>query len=395
MSHAPLAAAATPHLFQDAGAVATALNPEEPVFCFSRAQLEQRYRIFEKGFPGEVSYAVKSNPSMVVLQALSDFGVDHWDVASVHEMAAVARIGRPAVYHYHNPIKSRSEIRDAYGKYGCRRFAVDCREELRKIAEVVESTAGVEIAVRLVLPRQRTSSAHDFSTKFGAAEHICVELLKEAAERGFTPLLTFHPGSQSRDPQVYVRHIEAAARIARNAGITISKLNVGGGFPANYTRSVGGPLEPFFTAIATTVTKAFGKGNEPKLECEPGRGLVATCMSLLTRVKIVCTDGDDIFINDGVYGGLMEVMQVAELEPPYRLLRDGEVLHGETRAWKTFGPTCDPLDVLPHRLELPASIRDDDYIEFGNLGAYSVATTTMFNGYGGHRIAEVENALTI
>jgi ornithine decarboxylase len=299
------------------------------------------------------------------------------------------------VFHYHNPIKSRTEIRDAYGKYGCRRFAVDCREELRKIAEVVQNTAGVEVAVRLVLPRQRTSSAHDFSTKFGAAEHICVELLKEAAERGFTPLLTFHPGSQSRDPQVYVRHIEAAARIALNAGITIGKLNVGGGFPANYTRSVGGPLEPFFTAIATTVTKAFGKGNEPKLECEPGRGLVATCMSLLTRVKIVCTDGDDIFLNDGVYGGLMEVMQVAELEPPYRLLRDGEVLHGETRAWKTFGPTCDPLDVLPHRLELPASIRDDDYIEFGNLGAYSVATTTMFNGYGGHQIIDVENALTI
>ena len=83
------------------------------------------------------------------------------------------------------------------------------------------------------------------------------------------------------------------------------------------------------------------------------------------------------------------------VEAPYRLLRDGEVLHGETRAWKTFGPTCDPLDVLPHRLELPASIRDDDYIEFGNLGAYSVATTTMFNGYGGHQIIDVENALTI
>ena len=72
-------------------------------------------------------------------------------------------------------------------------------------------------------------------------------------------------------------------------------------------------------------------------------------MSLLTRIKLVCTDGDDIFINDGVYGGLMEFMQVPELQPPYRVIRDGEVLDGPTKPWKVFGPTCDPLDVLPHQ----------------------------------------------
>jgi ornithine decarboxylase len=381
--------------FADAGAVAVGLLPEDPLFCFSAHQLEARTRTFQKGFPGELSFAVKSNSSGVVLRALADFGVDHWDVASVQEMAAVAAVCRKPVFHYHNPVKSRAEIREAHGRYGCRRFAVDCREELRKIADIVATPAGVEIAVRFVLPRERTSSVHDFSTKFGAPEYICVELLKEAAALGFTPLLTFHPGSQSREPQVYVRHIEAAARIAGAAGVTLSKLNVGGGFPANYLRSTGGPLEPFFAAIAGTTTRAFGAGREPRLECEPGRGLVATCMSLLTRVKLVCTDGDDIFLNDGVYGGLMEVMQVPELEPPYRVIRDGEVLHGETRAWKTFGPTCDPLDVLPHPLELPAAIRDEDFIEFGNLGAYSIATLTRFNGYGEHAIVAVDDALTI
>lgn len=381
--------------YADAGEVAKTLEPLEPLFCFSRKQLEERLGLFQKGFPGDVSFAVKSNPTAEVLQALSDFGVGHWDVASVQEMESVARIGRSAVFHYHNPVKSRAEIRDAYSKHGCRRFAVDCREELRKIAEIVPSPKGVEIAVRFVLPRERTSSAHDFSTKFGAPDYICVELLKEARERGFTPMLTFHPGSQSRDPLVYKRHIEAAARIAETAGVAITKLNVGGGFPANYQRSTGGPLGPFFAMIQASTTLAFGKGKEPKLECEPGRGLVATCMSLLTRIKLVCTDGDDIFINDGVYGGLMEMMQVPELEPPYRVLRDGEVLHGETKSWKVFGPTCDPLDVLPHRMELPASIRDEDYIEFGNLGAYGIATSTRFNGYGGHKVIEVEETLTI
>ena len=381
--------------FADAGVAALRLAPEEPLFCFSPRQLRERLEMFRKGFPGTVSFAVKSNPSPDVLAALAKFGLQHWDVASVKEMDAVSAAGGNAVFHYHNPVKSRQEIRDAYFRHGCRRFAVDCREELRKIAATVASPAGVEIAVRFVLPRERTSSAHDFSTKFGAPEHICVELLTEAAALGFTPLLTFHPGSQSREPQVYVRHIEAAARIARTAGITLSKLNVGGGFPANYTRSTGGPLLPFFKAISDTTTTAFGRGHEPKLECEPGRGLVATCMSLLTRIKLVCTDGDDIFLNDGVYGGLMEVMQVPELEPPYRVLRDGDVVHGETRAWKTFGPTCDPLDVLPQRLDLPATIRDEDFIEFGNLGAYSIATCTRFNGYGNHKVVTVDEVLSI
>ena len=77
-------------------------------------------------------------------------------------------------------------------------------------------------------------------------------------------------------------------------------------------------------------------------------------MSLLTRVKLVCTDGDDIFINDGVYGGLMEFMQVPDLMPPFRVIRDGEVIGGEAKSWQVFGPTCDPLDVLPHRLDLRA-----------------------------------------
>ena len=117
-------------------------------------------------------------------------------------------------------------------------------------------------------------------------------------------------------------------------------------------------------------------------------------MSLLARVKLVCTDGDDIFINDGVYGGLMEFMQVPELQPPYRALRDGAVLGGESKSWKVFGPTCDPLDVLPNRLDLPASLRDDDYIEFGSLGAYGIATSTGFNGYGTHEVIPVDEALT-
>jgi ornithine decarboxylase len=387
--------ATTNMTFETAAAASMALKPDAPLFCFSAPQLHERAQIFLKGFPGEVTFAVKANSSSQVIKGLADAGIKAWDVASVHEMAMVSKIVPKARFHYHNPVKSRREITDAHKVHKCRRYVVDCREELAKIADIIGPVKDVEIAVRFVLPRERASSAHDFSTKFGAPDHICVELLKQVVALGYTPLLTFHPGSQATEPRTYARHIEAAARIAKTADVMISKLNVGGGFPANYVLSPAPEPQVFFKAIEKAVLKAFGKDNKPSLECEPGRGLVATCMSLLTRVKLVCTDGDDIFINDGVYGGLMEYMQVPDLKPPFRVIRDGKVIEGPVKSWKVFGPTCDPLDVLPHRLDILAELREDDYIEFGSLGAYGLATMTNFNGYGGNAIISVDQAFSL
>jgi ornithine decarboxylase len=380
--------------FKDAAHVALSLQPDEPVFCFSAAELKSRAKLFLRKFPGEVSFAVKCNPSHDVLATLAQVGIKTWDVASVHEMKSVRAAQADAKFHYHNPVKSRREIEDAYRLYDCRRFAVDCKEEIEKISSIVGKDPTVELAVRFVLPRERGSSAHDFSTKFGAPEHVAIELVKQAAELGYTPVLTFHPGSQSKEPSVYVRHIEAAARIAATCGVAIGKLNVGGGFPANYMLSTAPEPDVFFRVIEDAVVRSFGK-NRPQLECEPGRGMVATCMSLLTRVKLVCSDGDDIFINDGVYGGLMEWMQVPDLRPPHRVIRNGRELEGVAKSWKTFGPTCDPLDVLPHKLELSSDLKEGDFIEFGTLGAYGIATSTRFNGYGDHQVASVEKVLEL
>ena len=181
----------------------------------------------------------------------------------------------------------------------------------------------------------------------------------------------------------------------KTAGVKIDKLNVGGGFPANYVLSTAPEPQIFFKTIKHALVTSFPEGHAPALECEPGRGLVAGCMSLLTRVKLVCTDGDDIFINDGVYGGLMEFMQVPDLKPPFRVIRDGKILEGTAKSFKVFGPTCDPLDVLPHRLDILANLKEDDFIEFGSLGADGLSTLTEFNGYGGNAIVNVDHALAL
>jgi ornithine decarboxylase len=206
--------------------------------------------------------------------------------------------------------------------------------------------------------------------------------------------MTFHPGSQCTDPEAYRRHILTAAGIAREAGIHLQKLNVGGGFAADYVPSRAPALAEYFRVIKEAVRAAFGEVGAPKLECEPGRGMVAGSISLLTRVKLVKPEQGQVFINDGIYGALMECYQAPQLQPHVRVIRNGAVLGGETKPFVVFGPTCDSLDRLPNPAELPAGVTEDDYLEFAGLGAYGVATSTRFNGYGDAELVPVKRVLT-
>jgi ornithine decarboxylase len=171
-------------------------------------------------------------------------------------------------------------------------------------------------------------------------------------------------------------------------------LNVGGGFPARYRDADVLPLAIFFAAIADTARKEFSP-EIPRLECEPGRGLVATSTSLLTRIKLLKHNRNEVFINDGIYGALMEIYQVSDIVPPARAIHDGAQLQGPTRLWTVYGPTCDPLDRLPVKFELPLDLREGDFIEFGSIGAYGAATSTRFNGYGAAETHFVREVLSV
>lgn len=366
--------------YADAADVASSLRPEEPVFCFSPAVLEARIHAFLDGFPGEVSYAVKANPGEHVLLTACAAGLAVFDVASVEEMALVRSIAPRARLHYHNPVKSRAEIARALAVFGCRRFAVDDHQEIAKIAALAEGAEDIELAVRFRMAPAGLA-AHDFSTKFGVAADEAVSLLEDVVARGFRPVLTFHPGSQCTWPDAYARHIATAASIARKAGVRLAALNVGGGFPAAYAGSAGPALSDYFSAIAAAVTRCFPADHHPRLECEPGRGLVASCTSLLARVKLVRAHRREVFLNDGIYGALMEASQSSALLPRHRVIRDGHILPAGSGAWTVYGPTCDPLDVLPGALALADDIAEGDHVEFGPLGAYAAATATRFNGY--------------
>ncbi len=365
--------------FKDAVDVARTLMPDEPVFCFSPKALHQTAQAFKSGFPGQVTYAVKANPTPQVIETLHSAGIAAFDVASPSEMELVRSVAPEATLHYHNPVKSLEEIHSAYHDFGVRHFAIDDHAGLAKIATVVKQPGEVEISVRFKLPTSH--AVHDFTTKFGADEKTAGTLLKAAAYGGFEPSMTFHPGSQCLDPRGFVEHIHAAAAIARESGIKLVRLNVGGGFPVQYPGIFVDGLNVFFDAIETAVGEAFGD-NRPRLVAEPGRALCANAASVLVRVKHVRSDSSELFINDGVYGALMELTQYP-VNLPARVIREGiEHNTANFRKFVVFGPTCDPIDKLPSPVSLPANIREGDWIEFGLVGAYGAATVTRFNGYG-------------
>ncbi|MCP4819871.1 MAG: type III PLP-dependent enzyme [Shimia sp.] len=354
-------------------------QPDAPVLYFAPGILQTTARRFMDGFDGLVTYAVKANDHEAVLHNLVAAGVTAFDVASPLEMARVRRAKADAVLHYHNPVRSRAEIVEAVG-HGIASWSIDCLGELAKLADVPR--AGTEIAVRLRLPV--AGAAYDFGEKFGADPEQAVTLLREAEAMGFQVSITFHPGTQCADPEAWAVYVGVAASVAQEAGVTLKRLNVGGGFAAHRTGTEP-DLEAIFMRISQEVRAVFGE-DAPGLVCEPGRAMVAEAFTLALRVKAV--RGDAVFLNDGAYGSLTELRDIG-LPDRVSVLRDGQSVGGDMRPLVVFGPTCDSLDRLPDLMPLPESIAEEDYVLICAMGAYSSSISTGFNGYGRQEIVTV------
>ena len=351
-----------------------ALRPDMPVLYFSPAVLQATARRFLAGFPGLVTYAVKANDADEVLENLMAAGLTAFDVASPFEMEKVRRLMPDAVLHYNNPVRSAAEVAFAVG-LGVASYSIDSVNELNKLIRG-GVPASAEISVRLRLPVK--GAAYDFGAKFGVLPDEAVALLKAVAAAGFVPSMTFHPGTQCEDPAAWAAYIRASAGIARDAGVRTRRLNVGGGFPSH--RIGGAPdLERFFGVIRATTAEAFG-AEMPALVCEPGRAMVAECFSLAARIKAI-REGGDVFLNDGIYGGLAEMPLIGNVDRIEVISVQGRRSAAPVER-VVFGPTCDSLDRLKEPLALPGDTEEGDWLLFHGLGAYSTATVTRFNGYG-------------
>lgn len=363
-------------------------EPDHPVMFFAPSVLQATARRFVEGFQGLVTYAVKSNPDEMVIQNLVAAGIKGFDVASPAEIALIRRLAPGAATHYNNPVRARHEIAYAVTQ-GVVSYSVDSGSELEKLVEIVPP-AGVEITVRFKLPV--AGAAYNFGAKFGATVEKAAVLLARVAEAGFVPSLTFHPGTQCTDPMTWDAYIRAAGEICRLAGVKAKRLNTGGGFPSHRISGELPQLEAIFDLIGRVTGDVFG-ADRPALVCEPGRGLVAESMVSAARVKGV-RDGEHVFLNDGTYGCMDELVLTGMINRVAVISSDGVRRDGAAGARVIFGPTCDSVDRLPGEITLPDAIAEGDYVLIEGMGAYSTATNTPFNGFGAVQMVTVL-ALTV
>jgi ornithine decarboxylase len=358
-----------------------ATGPNDPVLFLSPAALQAQAQRFIEGFPGLMTYAVKANPEEAVIDNLAAAGIDAFDVASPEEIALIRRLVPHAALHYNNPVRARHEIVFAVGR-DVASYSVDSLSEFEKLEAGVPTHRAngerVEITARFKLPV--AGAKYDFGAKFGATEELATELLRRIAAAGYTPSLTFHPGTQCTDPAAWDAYIRAAGRIAAGAGVRPARLNVGGGFPSHRVQGQTPALAAIFRLIERVTGEVFGE-HAPELLCEPGRGLVGDAFAALARVKAL-RDGSHVFLNDGVYGAFAELPLMGAIDRISVWSPEGVRRTGKPVGRIVFGPTCDSVDRLPGEIALPADMDEGDYVLVQGMGAYSVVTNTRFNGFG-------------
>ncbi len=375
-----------PEIWKTPAAYLHSQQPTIPVFLFNPSALRHAANLFLQNFPGLVSYAVKANDASEVIENLVAVGVHTFDVASVEEMEKVRAVFPAAVLHYNNPVRFTEEI-SAARDYHVKSYSVDSLSELEKIAAIVPAD-GIEISARLSLPV--AGAKYDFGEKFGANPEMVIALLKRISALGFTPSITFHPGTQCADPTAWKSYIKVCADIAKTAKVRISRINTGGGYAAHRVETAP-DLQPIFSAIQSAVTAEF-PGHPPAILCEPGRALVADAFLLATRVKSIRDDGS-VFLNDGIYGGFGESPSMGTVDRVQVFNTKGPVTTDNKTPRIVFGPTCDSLDKLPEPIMLPDDLAEGDYVVFSGMGAYASATITRFNGYGATEFATVHSGV--
>ena len=369
--------------FPDVGDLLRSECPKDPVYCIYPHIYRDTATEFLKGFPGRVLYAVKANANPTILKLLIDAGVHHFDCASLPEIALIDAIAADATKYFMIPTRIREAARSAQEKHGVRHFLVDHPSGLSQLVEEIEPSRSV-IFARMAVHHE--SAMEDLSIRFGAQPEEMPQLLQSIRDSGAEPALAFNVGSSVTDPEAYRYAMSVTRSVLEQLPFRLRLIDVGGGYPKSFPGFSVPELQEYFTAVAESVATLPLADNAEVLG-EPGRALAAPGMSAV--VEVLLRKDDRLYINDGMYGIFWALRLDGHDRFPVRTYRNGEPHAGETMEFQINGPTCDCMDTLPGRVPLPADIRPGDYLEFGNIGAYSLSGRTDFNGYYSNRIVSI------
>ena len=343
--------------------------------------VRDNYASFAKALPDtRVFYAVKANPAPEVLDLLARLG-SCFDTASVVEIEQVLATGAtPDRISFGNTIKKERDIARAHAS-GVSLFAVDCEAEVEKIAR---AAPGAKVFCRILC--DGSGAEWPLSRKFGCVPEMAARVLEHAHRLGLNAYgLSFHVGSQQRNPRMWDRALESSATIFKDLaerGITLQMVNLGGGFPTKYLKSVPA-VKQYGQAIFRALRKHFGN-RIPETIIEPGRGMVGNAGMIEAEVVLVSKKSDAdrvrwVYLDIGKFNGLAETMDEM-IRYPIRTEFDEDVMEPCVIA----GPTCDSVDVLYEKEPywLPVSLEIGSKVLIEGTGAYTTTYSAVgFNGF--------------
>jgi ornithine decarboxylase len=318
----------------------------------------------------KVFYAVKANPDKEVVRFLDGLGMD-FEIASEGELAILSSLGvNGDRIISSNPVKSLRFLHDAVS-YGVDRFAFDSEAEVDKLSV---HAPGCRVYIRLSVPNE--GSEWPLSKKYGVEIENAVRLLQYAVKKGLIPVgITFHVGSQCLNVYSWDTALDKSRQLwkaAGDRGIELSVLNIGGGYPIRYTKSVM-DIEDIEDKINRSIFSRFPDNIEVHLE--PGRSVVGDSGIFVTSVIGKALRGDEnwLYLDVGVFNGLMESLGGIK----YSYIVDNR---GEVKKWTVAGPSCDSFDVMDSDVELPEPLIGDTVL-IPSSGAYTVSYASEFNGF--------------
>ncbi len=344
---------------------------EPPYLLMDKAKVRQKVHAIGKNIRNsEVYYAVKANPDIETLKLINSLGIG-FEIASEGEMSVLESIGVSSDRMItSNPIKTFRFLRMA-AESGVNYFSYDSEAEVQKMKEY---TPGANVYVRLTVPNE--GSEWPLSKKFGVEVEEAEALLILAKKRGLNPVgITFHVGSQCTNMYNWNSALDKAKDLwdrAEKAGIKLSLLNIGGGYPIRYTKDVVG-IPAIEKNINRAIYQKFPK--KTRILIEPGRSVVGDAGIFVTKVIGKTSRGDEkwLSIDVGVFNGLMESIGGIK----YSYVVEGSK---EIREWTLAGPSCDSFDVIEKNILLPEPAIGN-YVLILSSGAYTISYASEFNGF--------------
>ena len=354
-------------------------KPVEPVFFLRTKPVSIAAKWFLRNFNGRVLYAVKANPSSIIIKTIYEAGIRDFDVTSLSEIEKVYALKESKLY-FMNPVKGLHDIQTAYFKYGVKDFALDCKEELEKILAITNHAKDLNLHIRIAVSNK--FSKLPLENKFGISGKQAINLLKDARKVSQKLGICFHIGSQSMQPSTYSIAINKVFDLIEKSKTSIDTIDIGGGFPSIYQNAAPPSLDSYLEIIHKTIeTKAPGQNCE--ILCEPGRALVAESGSLLVQVNL--KKGKFLYITEGSYGALFDAAHL-DFIYPVKLHTTRRKLIDHVVPFSLYGPTCDSKDCMPGPFMIPSNVEIGDYLEIGLIGAYGLTMRTKFNGFYSNKL---------